>query len=77
MTSVVTPEELNLENFWSIESVGTKVNMTSIDSTFLRTYQQSSITRAPEGMYIARFPWKEDDPIYLQTSTFMKRGRRL
>ena len=44
MTSAVTPEEPNLENFWSIESVGTKANMTSIDSTFLHTYQQSLIT---------------------------------
>ena len=44
MTSAVTPEEPNLENFWSIESVGTKANITSIDSTFLHTYQQSLIT---------------------------------
>ena len=38
-TSTVTPEEPNLENFWSIESVGTNINTPSVDSTFLHTYQ--------------------------------------
>ena len=56
MTSQVTPEEPNHENFWSIESVGTNVNTPSVDSTFLHTYQQSLITQIPEGIYIARFP---------------------
>ena len=60
MTSVIIPEEPNLENFWFIESVGTNVNMPSVDSTFIHTYQQSLITKMPEGVYIARFPWKED-----------------
>ena len=67
ITSAVTPEEPNLESFWSIESVGTNVNTPSVDSTFLHTYQQSSITQTLEGMYIARFPWKEDRP-YLPTN---------
>ena len=62
MASTVTPEEPNLEKFWSIESVGTDTNTSAVDSTFLHTYQESSITQTPEGMYIARFPWKEDKP---------------
>ena len=62
LTSTVTPEEPNLENFWSIESVGTNVNTPPVDTTFIHTYQQSSITQTPEGVYIARFPWKEDRP---------------
>ena len=67
MTSTVTLEEPNLENFWSIESVGTNANTPSVDSTFLHTYQQSSITQTPGGTYMARFPWKEDRP-YLPTN---------
>ena len=62
IASTVTPEEPNLEKFWSIESVGTDTNTSAVDSTFLHTYQESSITQTPEGMYIARFPWKEDKP---------------
>ena len=67
MTSTVIPEEPNLENFWTVESVGTNINVPSVDLTFLHAYQQSSITQAPEGQYIARFPWKEDKP-YLPTN---------
>jgi len=63
MDSTVTPEEPDLENFWSIESVGTDTIKQPVNSTFLRTYQQSSITQLPEGMYVARFPWKEDKPL--------------
>ncbi|XP_065911108.1 uncharacterized protein [Dysidea avara] len=67
------PEEPNLEKFWSIESVGTDAAKQTVDSTFLRTYQQSSITQTPQGMYVARFPWKEDKPFYPQTSTICKK----
>ena len=51
MTSTVTPEEPNLENFWTVESVGTNVNVPPVYLTFLHAYQQSSITQAPEGQY--------------------------
>jgi len=47
---------------WSVESIGTNTHTTSINLSFLRTYRQSSITKTPEGVYIARFPWKEDKP---------------
>ena len=62
ITSSVAPEEPNLEKFWSVESIGTNAHTTSTDLFFLRTYQQSAITQTPEGVYIARFPWKEDKP---------------
>ena len=62
ITSSVTPEEPNLEKFWSVESIGTNAHTSSTDLSFLRTYQQSAITQTPEGIYIARFPWKEDKP---------------
>ena len=76
MTSTVTPEEPNLENFWTVESVGTNVNVSSVDFTFLRAYQQSSITQTPEGEYIARFPWKEDR-LYLPTNVSICKNRTM
>ena len=65
ITSVMTIDELkspDLQNFWSVEAVGTNANLKSMDSAFLQSYQQSSITQTPEGPYIARFPWKVDKP---------------
>jgi len=62
MSSTVTPEEPNFEKFWSIESIGIIPNQTSTELSFLRNYQRSSITQTPEGVYMARFPWKEDKP---------------
>ena len=62
ITSTVATEESSLEKFWSIESIGTSAHNTSTDLSFLRAYQQSSITQTPEGVYMARFPWKEDKP---------------
>ena len=73
MASTVMPEEPNLEKFWSIESVGTDAIKQAVDSTFLCTYQQSSITQTPEGMYVARFPWKEDKPFLPSNITICKK----
>jgi len=56
MASTVVPEVP------SVESVGTGTIKQAVYSTFLCTYQQSLITQAPEGLYIAKFPWKEDKP---------------
>ncbi|XP_065896035.1 uncharacterized protein [Dysidea avara] len=52
----------NLDNFWSVEAVGTDAQTSSPDLTFLRYYQQSSITQTPEGIYMAKFPWKVNKP---------------
>ena len=73
MASPVMSEEPNLEKFWSIESVGTDAIKQVVNSTFLRTYQQSSITQTLEGMYVARFPWKEDKPFLPSNITICKK----
>ena len=73
MASTVMSEEPNLEKFWSIESVGIDAIKQAVNSTFLRTYQQSSITQTPEGMYVARFPWKEDKPFLPSNITIFKK----
>ena len=73
MASTVMPDEPNLENFWSIESVGTCAIKPAADSNFLCTYQQSSIIQSPEGMYVARFLWKEDKPFLYSNINICKR----
>ena len=63
ITSALTkPEEPNLEQFWSIEGIGTNLREEGIDSTFLQAYQNSCISQTPEGTYTAKFPWKENRP---------------
>ena len=52
----------NLEKFWSVEGVGTDNVAKSADLTFLKSYQESAISRTNEGTYVAKFPWKVDKP---------------
>ena len=61
LTTTATPHEPDLEQFWSIEAIGTTVNK-STDPSFLKTYQETCIHQSPAGMYVAKFPWKESRP---------------
>ncbi|XP_065893821.1 uncharacterized protein [Dysidea avara] len=60
-SAVPTPEAPDLEQFWSVEAIGTTSDKSS-DSSFLQTYQDTCVYQSPTGMYVARFPWKEDRP---------------
>ena len=60
-STTATPKEPDLEQFWSIEAIGTTVNKSS-DPSFLKTYQETCIHQSPTEMYVAKFPWKEDRP---------------
>ena len=63
ITSAITkPGKPNVEQFWSMEAIGTRVHEEESDSTFLQTYQNTCISQTPEGTYIAKFPWKEERP---------------
>ena len=73
ITSTVTTEEPNIEKFWSVEAIGMNIHRPSTDSSFLQSYQQTSITQTPEG-YIARFLWKEDKPLLPSNINTCKRG---
>ena len=77
ITSTMTIKELklpNIEQFWSIEAVGTETDTPSQNLTFLQCYQQSSISQTSEGIYVARFPWKENKPRIQSNFTTCKRG---
>ena len=55
--------ELDLERFWSLESIGiTPPSRTENQQDFLENYINTSITRNPNGSYTAKFPWKDDAP---------------
>ena len=60
-STTATPKEPDLEQFWSIEAIGTTVNKSS-DPSFLKMHQETCIHQSPTGMYVAKFPWKEDRP---------------
>jgi len=69
ISSVITnePKEADLEHFWSIEAIGTETSTTSPDINFLHLYQQFSISQNSEGVYVAKFPWRQNKP-YLFTT---------
>ena len=54
-STTTTPKEPDLEQFWSVEAIGTTVNKSS-DPSFLKTYQETCIHQSPTGMYVAKFP---------------------
>jgi hypothetical protein len=55
--------ELDLERFWSLESMGiTPPTTTGKQHDFLRNYIHYSISRNTNGSYTAKFPWKDDTP---------------
>jgi len=55
-----TAEEVDLQQLWSIEAVGT--NSQEPSSNFLKCYQSSNISQLLDGTYTAKFPWKDDKP---------------
>ena len=55
--------ELDLEGFWSLESMGiVPPSRTENQHDFLENYINISILRNKNGNYTAKFPWKEDTP---------------
>jgi len=74
---VATQQTPNLEQFWSVESVG----ITSADNpnnSFLDTYINRSVERLSDGSYRARFPWKDSHPpLPTNYSTCSNRTRAL
>jgi len=50
-------------DFWRVESTGTTQQQTkNLETEFLEQYQQSCIRRNNDGVYCAKFPWKQDHP---------------
>ena len=62
-TQYIHTDSGDLQRFWAIESTGTSSVIDSdSDKTFRQSYINSSITRQPDGLYTARFPWKVGHP---------------
>ena len=57
-------DELDLEKFWSLETMGISPQSEKNDhEVFLENYISDSITRNDDGSYNAKFPWKDDSPM--------------
>ena len=57
-------DELDLEKFWSLETMGISPQSEKNDhEVFLENYISDSITRNHDGSYNAKFPWKDDSPM--------------
>ena len=56
------PNELNLEHFWDLESVGVTPPDEISEDKVLDNYSTSCVTRDHDVAYVARFPWKLDHP---------------
>jgi len=69
-STVISPTEPDLEQFWSIEAVGTTVDNSSHPS-FLKTYQETCIHQLPTGVYVAKFFGRKPNLAYLQITTFV------
>ena len=55
-------DELDLEKFWSLETMGISPQLEKNDhEVFLENYISGSITR--DGSYNAKFPWKDVSPM--------------
>ncbi|XP_071127724.1 uncharacterized protein [Mytilus edulis] len=68
------PEELNLERFWELESLGVDSNTTDVETVdYMETNQKSAI-EFRENKYIAKLPWKPNhEP--LPTNFFVTKRR--
>ena len=61
MMLALTQREFNLERFWDLESVGV-IPVDNLSDNVLDQYTSSCVTRDLDGAYVARFPWKLDQP---------------
>ena len=56
-------DSFNISKFWDVESAGMLRSLKSLpDNSFFTSYLMSSISRAPDGSFVAKFPWKENHP---------------
>jgi len=58
-TSVLDTADHDLQRFWMIKSTGTSSMSDNPNSNvFIQSYINSHISRSPDGLYTAKFPWK-------------------
>ena len=68
--------EFDLEQFWSLESVGVAVSNICAEQDMLQHYLSSCVTRDPDGAYVARFPWRLNHPSLPSNFTVAERRTR-
>ena len=68
--------DFNLERFWTLESVGVSLTDDISKDSMLDHYLTSCLTRADDGAYVARFPWKPTHPVLPTNITIAERRTR-
>ena len=68
--------DFDLERFWNLESVGVSLTDDTTKDNVLEQYLTSCLTRADDGAYIARFPWKPTHPVLPSNITIAERRTR-
>ncbi|KAF7639083.1 Integrase catalytic domain-containing protein [Meloidogyne graminicola] len=56
----ISSKEEEMNNFWSLETLGVKDDPISKDDQVAMDFFQKTIKRAPSGRYIVKWPWKEE-----------------
>ena len=72
----ISSDEYDLQQFWSLESLGITPTTDDTHKHFLEQYQQSSIRRDSNDSYIAGFPWKPEHPPLPSNYTMCERRTR-
>ena len=72
----ISSDEYDLQQLWSLESLGITPTTEDTHKHFLEQYQQSSIRWDSNGSYIAGFPWKPEHPPLPSNYTVCERRTR-
>lgn len=68
--------DFDLERFWNLESVGVSLTEEATKDNVLELYLTSCLTRANDGAYVARFPWKPTHPVLPTNMAIAERRTR-
>ena len=60
MIIILTQSDFDLERFWTLELIG--VSQGDVEVSMTENYLTSCVTRATDGAYVARFPWRTHHP---------------
>ena len=78
VSMILTPtqSDFDLERFWTLESIGVSQGDDTVEVNIMESYLTSCVTRATDGAYIARFPWRTHHPSLPSNYTVAERRTR-
>ena len=78
VSMIVTPTQcdFDLERFWTLESIGVSQADDTVAANMIENYLSSCVTRAIDGAYVAKFPWRKHHPPLPSNYTVAERRTR-